>query len=272
MFDQLPVPRRIRRTLRRSYVFSARRQIATRIHIGRRPSPSLIGAGSLDAIIASNIHGTYCVPRSSIHRPAAYSIIRSRVWEPETIELLRKIDPHGDVVHAGTYFGDFLPALARSRSNGAIIWAFEPNSENFRCAQVTVLLNNLKNVVLTHAALDAQGGDTAVLMTRNPQGVSLGGMSRLVDTLSGTDSRCEQVPLVTIDDMISRERHVAVLQLDIEGHEQYALEGALQTIRRCRPLMLLETVPERAWFASALGPLGYVETGRVHGNTIVEAL
>ena len=58
-------------------------------------------------------------------------ILDARVWEPDTLDLARGVDPAGDVVHAGTFFGDFIPALARSRAPGALVWAFEPNRESY---------------------------------------------------------------------------------------------------------------------------------------------
>ena len=105
-------------------------------------------------------------------------------WERETVDLLRTSRPSGDIVHAGTFSGDFLPSLARSRTGDARIWAFEPNRESYRCAQVIVILNDLRQVVLTHAALDEKpdGGRLAV---RSTDGLALGGGSHWVDRLSG---------------------------------------------------------------------------------------
>lgn len=234
----------------------------------RRDAASL-PPGALDCVVATNEHGLYCVPRSSRHRPVAQAILQSRVWEPDTLDLLRSVDSDGDIVHAGTYFGDFLPALARSRGDGAIVWAFEPNRENYRCAQITTLLNDLGNVVLTHAALDAQAG-TAVLATSDPAGMPSGGASHIVGDPSqaGTHSH-EEVDLVSVDQALGSDRRVAVIQLDVEGHEQQALAGAMLTIERCRPLIVLESLPETSWFAANLAPLGYKLDGSVDLNTVI---
>jgi hypothetical protein len=66
---------------------------------------------------------------------------------------------------------------------------------------------------------------------------------------------------------------VSILQLDVEGHEKEALAGALKTIRRCLPIIILETLPESillrsAWFAENVLGLGYRPFGTVHGNVI----
>lgn len=55
------------------------------------------------------------------------------------------------------------------------------------------------------------------------------------------------------------------IKIDVEGHQQAVLEGALQTIRRCRPRLLVEVeerlspgglAPARAYF-KGLGYTGY---------------
>lgn len=86
-------------------------------------------------IISHNEYGKYCVPKSSSIRPAARKILSGEVYEPETIEFMRVNCGDGDVVHAGAYFGDFLPALSAGMSAGGKVWAFEPNFENYYCAR-----------------------------------------------------------------------------------------------------------------------------------------
>ena len=96
------------------------------------------------------------MPLSSFHRPAAQKILSGDVWEAETIEFMSVNAPEGDIVHAGSYFGDFIPALSRSRKSGAKVWVFEPNPENFRCAKITIYINELENVQLIKACLGAE--------------------------------------------------------------------------------------------------------------------
>ncbi len=226
-------------------------------------------SGGPDCVVAKNQHGSYCVPRSSLHRPAAQAILNAGVWESETLELLRRAGRDGDIVHAGTFFGDFIPALARSRERDACVWAFEPNRESYECARFTVMLNGLENVALTHAGLGAESA-TALLATRNAKGLPLGGGSHLVaDPSRAPAVGSEQVDLVAVDDVVSGDRRVAIIQLDVEGHEQEALTGAMRTITRWRPLIVLETVPPKSWIAEHLAPLGYRVAGDVDANTVL---
>lgn len=210
------------------------------------------------------------MPLSSRRRPAARKILSGEVWEPETIEYMSAHCRKGDIVHAGTYFGDFIPALSRACASGAKIWAFEPNPENYRCALVTTLINDLDNVALTKAGLGARAGSLA-MMTCDRKGRSLGGASRIVESqLHGGKHQYAEVKIVRIDDVVPADRHVEVLQLDVEGFERPALAGAMETIRRCKPTLILETAPGDAWLAESILPLGYRITGKVHDNIILE--
>ncbi len=268
------LPRPLLRLLRRAVGWAFYARATVRSLSGRGGE---LPAGTLDCTLARNRYGVYCVPRSVRDKHEAQRVLQARVWEPDTIELLSATDPAADIVHAGTFFGDFLPALARSRRDGALVWGFEPNSESYRCAEVTVLLNGLANVVLMHAALAAEDGGTAQLATTNRFGVPTGGGSRVLKRPlpgAGTDRPgpgTEVVDLVSIDETVGGERPVGVIQLDIEGHEQEALTGALQTIERCRPLLVLERPPDAAWFEQHLAPLGYRRTGTVAVNTVLSA-
>ncbi|HEY3638378.1 MAG TPA: FkbM family methyltransferase [Rhizomicrobium sp.] len=221
----------------------------------------------LHCFIGSNSHGSYCVPASSRHRPAAAAILKGKVWEADTLALLGSHAATGDIVHAGTYFGDFLPALSRAVAADACVWAFEPSQENFRCAEITLKLNAIANVVLTHAALGAAPGE-ALLCIGEQERRAAGGSSTIVSEKK--DGLAHEIArVVRLDDVVPAHRHVAILQLDVEHYEQQALDGALGTIRRCQPLLVLESLPaDQSWFAANILSLGYDAAGKVDANRI----
>jgi FkbM family methyltransferase len=221
----------------------------------------------LKCFIAANVYGTYCVPASSRHRPAAETILRGDVWEAETLALMTSHCGSGDIVHAGTYFGDFLPALAKAVAPGALIWAFEPSSQNFRCAEITLRLNAIGNVRLSQAALGAAVSEA--LLRIGADGSRSAGGSSTIEAARRGGFRYETVRVTPLDAIVPADRMVSVLQLDVEKYEQQALAGALATIRRCLPLLVLENLPaDRAWFDENIMALGYVAAGKVDANRI----
>lgn len=221
----------------------------------------------LRCVIAYNRHGGYCVPRSSMHRPCAQTILTGEVFEPPTVAALEHHGRLGDIVHAGTFFGDMLPAAARACGPSGIVWACEPNRENFRCASLTIAINGLTNVRLHHGALGEKPG-LASLMVCSLGGKALGGGSRVVEPGTTPPDATYEVPVLRIDDLVPADRPVALIQLDVERQERQALTGALATIQRCRPAIIVETVPDEAWIAAHLAPLGYGSAGMVGPNAL----
>ena len=224
----------------------------------------------LRTVIAYNRHGGYCLPRSSLHRPCAQTILAGGVFEGPTVAALEAHGQRGDIVHAGTYFGDMLPAAARACGPTHLVWACEPNHENFRCASLTIAINGLTNVRLHHGALGDSRGP-ATLMVRGPSGDALGGKSHVVEPGSALDGTTCQVPVLRIDDLVPGDRPVALIQLDVERQERQALTGAMATIHRCLPSIILETLPDDAWIAANLVPLGYRRAGMVGPNSLLVA-
>jgi FkbM family methyltransferase len=226
---------------------------------------------ALDCKIASNRLGTYCVPASSADRPAARAVLRGKVYERETLAFMAANCGDKDIVHAGTFFGDFLPALSTALAPHARVWAFEPNSESFRCAEITLLLNRINNVDMRNAGLGAASAPSYVL-TANFLGRVLGGTSRIVSQVRD-GAVAEPVEIVAIDDVVPPHREVGILQLDIEGYEQHALTGAFGTMRRCRPILILEQQPRHSfldgeWFEDNILSMGYELAQTMHLNRV----
>jgi FkbM family methyltransferase len=192
--------------------------------------------GAPSVVVAYNEHGAYCLPRAALHAPVCRQVMAGDVWEPRTLAFLCAHIGEGDIVHAGAFFGDFLPALSRAAALGAVVWTFEPLAESWRCAKATVALNDLANVELRQAALGAGGAELA-LRTLDKDGLPLAGGSFIAEAGE------THAPQVRLDDVIPPDRRVTVLQLDVERHEAEALAGARGLLRRCRPLVVLETVP-----------------------------
>lgn len=231
---------------------------------------------ALKCTVSYNKYGGYCVPDSSRHRPAARKILCNDVYEPRTIEFITSNCGNGDIVHAGTYFGDFLPALSKCLSSERRVWAFEPNKENYRCAKITLEINEITNVILKNAALGAKQEDL-LMKTIDPKGNALGGGSYITNPENSQDNKIleglETVYVVKLDDIVEANRVISIIHLDVEGYEKQALTGALKTIQRCLPIIILENLPsstliDSGWFSEHILQLGYHMTDTIHGNSI----
>ena len=173
-----------------------------------------------------------------------------------------------DIIHAGMFFGDILPGLASALAPGRTIYGFEPNPENFVCAQWTALLNALTNVVIHNVGLGEVQKSGRMRMFEH--GRAIGGGSHIIAHLCEAEednADMRSVKIVVIDEIVPSHADVGIIQLDIEGYEKFALLGGLTTIRKCRPIIILETVPKE-FVDEYLYPIGYKVERKVCDNTV----
>ncbi|MCF3642737.1 FkbM family methyltransferase [Rhizobium sp. TRM95111] len=201
----------------------------------------------------------YFIPAYAMRRPACQMFLNGKVYEPLTHLLVAEILKHhpGDMVHAGTFFGDMLPAF--SAACPGTVYAFEPVLENYVLAKLCVERNGLGNVLLWNAGL----GDrlsVARIETATPSGAHHGGGSHIAEAASAAQSG--QTTSVVPIDMLGLDE-VALIQLDVEGFELNALRGAGATIARCRPIVLAEDNAKSC--APLLQAAGYAFAGRIPG-------
>lgn len=218
----------------------------------------------IDCTLCENEFGRYCVPKSSQHRPAPQEVVRGLVWERPTIEFMRA-HADRDIVHAGMFFGDFLPGLSSKLVPGRVIYGFEPNPENFIAAQWTALLNGLENVRMHNCGLGETSKSAPMQMFEN--GRAIGGGSRIIHGDATSSPDIQPIEIAAIDEIIPPAADIGILQLDVEGYEEYALRGAMRTIEKHRPIIILETVPQQ-FVEERLSPLGYKRSGMVCDNTV----
>jgi FkbM family methyltransferase len=214
-----------------------------------------------------NKYGVYKLPEGVEHRPAVQTILAGQPHEPKTLEFMRTHVRQGDIIHAGAFFGDFIPALSSGLAPGAHLWAFEPNPANYAAAKETVALNHVENATLTNAAL-SNTESTILFRTRDPEGRPLGGGSRFVER---PGRGVESVQAVILDRFVPLTRPVTILQLDVEGHEKPALLGASQIIRTWKPTLILEKFKDQAWLDETFPEVGYRLIGKVHYNQVYVA-
>lgn len=179
-----------------------------------------------DMVIATNIWGQYCIPKSIYYTYTAQLILQGGVHEDTTIDYIKSVG--GNIIHSGAGFGDFLPAL----NNCDSIWTFEPNPLMYDCCNKTIELNGISNVNLSPLALGDYNG-TSFLKCQDTSGLEMGPRSEI-------SNRGIQVGMTTLDSVIPEDIKISLIHLDLEGYEFKALLGAKEIIKRDRPIIILE--------------------------------
>jgi FkbM family methyltransferase len=132
-----------------------------------------------------------------------------------------------------------LFAAKKTGPDGVIV-AIEPSSRDFSRLKANIELNRLSNVRALQVAVSNYQGDAELLVASEEHSGH--------NTLGNfgypgvTALRREPIRVERIDDIVQRLRleRVDIVKMDIEGAEYSALQGAVDTIARFHPTILLE--------------------------------
>lgn len=159
--------------------------------------------------------------------------------------LANLVTPGMTVLDIGANIGDVALHLAHLAGPTGQVHAFEPVPDVYRRLQEHVDANNLGDRVHTHTvALSDQNGTmtfaAADLHGRNQ------GQGSLVNQERETAAVELEVPTRTLDGMVDELGidRLDLIKLDIQGGETFMLRGGEATIRRFRPVLVMEVEPE----------------------------
>ncbi len=164
--------------------------------------------------------------------------------EPEILCARRWVRPGGVAVDIGANSGLYTYELSRWFDR---VEALEPNMQVSQRIRDWGKANvNLRSVGASSSALRA-----VLHVPVSARGVEYAGWGTLYpDSLESPASvRSTSVDLVSLDSLELRE--VAFVKIDVEGHEQNVLEGALETICRCRPVVMVEVKRQSREFVAS---------------------
>lgn len=154
-------------------------------------------------------------------------------YEVESLVLWAKlVKPGAMALDVGAYTGIFSIIAAK---RGAKVVAFEPMPANVWRLGVNAKRNKVRIEALSVAASDHQG---SVTLNYNPNVALTTGASLepgIAKHTAGIVVKC-----ITIDSLGLQD--VAAIKIDVERHEPCVIRGAMQTIERDRPSLLVETL------------------------------
>jgi FkbM family methyltransferase len=155
------------------------------------------------------------------------------VWEPDIVELFQKYVQVGDVVlDIGANMGAHTMQLARLVGPSGVVLAFEPQEHFNTQISYSAQMNGFENRIQVYT--NAVGDE----ITDVP-------MDAINPTVMGTNSGQAQIfrgtsiaHMITIDSL--NLPLVNFMKIDVETYEHLVIQGAIETIKRCRPIITYE--------------------------------
>jgi FkbM family methyltransferase len=154
-------------------------------------------------------------------------------FSEEEARLFDQLARPGDVVlDIGANIGAHTLFFAKKVGPTGRVFAFEPQRVVFQTLCANMALNSLSNVHCMLVAVGDEPGQVMVPAFNYAQTNNYGGVE--IDTFASG----EPTPVITLDSLeLSACRFMKV---DVEGMELKALKGAVQTIKRHKPILYVE--------------------------------
>jgi FkbM family methyltransferase len=158
-----------------------------------------------------------------------------------SVRFLREfLRPEMTLADIGANIGEITLLAAKRLSRGEVL-AFEPMPQIYQRLCHNVGLNRFANVKTFNVGLYDEGGSLPMFAKNdNPYGTTNEGVTSLFH--SGDDRQEAVVPLRRFDD-VAQEAGLArldVMKIDVEGAEWMVLQGAAQSIKKFRPVIIVE--------------------------------
>jgi FkbM family methyltransferase len=156
------------------------------------------------------------------------------VFEPFETELVKNTVRPGDVVlDVGANIGYYTLLFARLAGEQGKVFAFEPDTANFRLLQENVELNGYRNVVLCRKAVSNKTGPAHLFRCDTNQGDH-----RVYDSADGRPAVA--IESVALDHYLrDYQGRIDLVKLDIQGSEWAAIRGMKALLRTHRETRLI---------------------------------
>ena len=161
----------------------------------------------------------------------SYPIKKGYRWEGwMTTYFQRYIKPDTNAVDIGANIGSHTIVMSRFAKT---VHAFEPQKKIYKILNDNVRDNHCLNVKSYNLGLSNRKGITYLEKLENKPS-NLGAVS----IVNGSEKKGEMINTITLDDL--KLENVSLIKIDVEGHEYEVLQGARNTISRCKPVIIFE--------------------------------
>ena len=158
--------------------------------------------------------------------------------EPSLQYLFSLIRADFTIVDIGANIG-FTTLNFATRCRQGCVYAYEPDALNFSKLERNVSLNHFHNIFVSRKGM----GDFATNVQLMRMNKHHSGMNRVSGT-AREDLVSEKIEIVRLDDEVSLLNPVRIdlIKIDVEGYELKVVRGAMETIRKFKPILFIELI------------------------------
>jgi FkbM family methyltransferase len=251
--------------------FACRSKRALEALCRARAQPAYLG----DSEALCRILGRYKLYVDTRDKGLCAHLLLDGFWEMGlTMHIARHVRPGMVAIDVGANFGYYTMLLAALVGESGRVLAIEPAPETAAMLRRSVALNGFDGFTTVIEAAAGEGEAPHALLfvpEREPKNAQIVASPEGLDQIPGTLHRVAQSP---IDALAADHRRIDFIKIDAEGAEEAVVAGMLATLRRDKPLLVLEFNAARARDPGALlATLGaiYGEQPRyldLHGNVL----
>jgi len=167
-------------------------------------------------------------------------------WAEKELDLFLQVVKPGDIViDAGANIGAFTVPLAKRVGPTGKVHSFEPQKVIYQRLIANIVLNDLENVEVYHAALGNTTGKVLVPNINYQYSSNFGALSLVEPLPNQTESTSYAVPMYMLDEvnffnLNTQTNCPSFIKMDVERMEKWVLQGAAQLLQRCRPFIHAE--------------------------------
>lgn len=161
-------------------------------------------------------------------------IVKYSVWEKRTTDIIKLFLKKGDVfIDVGANIGYMSIIASKIVGEEGIVLAFEPTSKYMDQLKMNIRENKIHNCKLFNVGLSDQV-ETAF--------IHIGESSATLHKFGNDNGIEEKIKLIKFDDIFGTLGILKIdfIKVDVDGHEFAFIKGAINNIKKFKPVMLLE--------------------------------
>lgn len=169
-------------------------------------------------------------------------ILTKKVYEPNIVNtIIKSTNVNQDAINIGANIGLYSCLLANLINSDKKVLAIEPTPGALQLLETNIKHNNNQNKIIVYKgiATDSPGLSKINIIEGKEEYSSVGDISHFAVEMEKPISM--DIHGETVDNLVARfNLQPGIIVIDVEGYELQVLNGAIETIRKYKPIIISE--------------------------------